>query len=183
MTQYKIKNGFNLFWGGPYSQWSIYPFIFNNIQFNCNEQFMMYGKSLVCGDRETAELIMKEKDPSSQKKLGRKVKGYSDDIWNEEKSMMVVYIANYFKFTQNTEAYNHLMNDPSNEIVEASPYDRIWGIGLSADRPQSWNKNSWRGENRLGRCIDQVRKYEKYALQEDIDYHNKAIKFCYELMS
>lgn len=180
---YYIKNDFSLFWGGPYSQWETYDIAVNGITFNCNEQMMMYCKALVCGDKETADLVMAESDPREQKKLGRKVKNYSDELWNEEVSMAVVYVANFAKFDQNEYCKNYLLNDPGKIIVEASPSDTIWGIGLSADRPQAWNKNSWRGENRLGICITKVREaIIAYPPIYDIEYHNKCCGIVFEIM-
>ncbi len=157
--KYLVKNNFSLFWGGPYSQWETHEIEFNSMTFNCNEQMMMYCKALVCGDKEMAAKIMLEIWPNEQKKLGKLVKGFSEEIWNFDTSMAVVYTANFCKFDQHEDLYEYLINDPGKEIVEASPHDRIWGIGLSADRPQAWNRNSWRGENRLGICITNVRKY------------------------
>jgi ribA/ribD-fused uncharacterized protein len=183
MKEYFTKNGFSLFWGGPYSQWETWYFTFNNITFNCNEQMMMYCKALVCGDKETAELIMEELFPDKQKKLGRKVKNFSEELWNYETSMAVVYVANYCKFTQNPEIKEYLLNDPGTEIVEASPYDVIWGIGLGADKPQAWHKNSWRGENRLGECITDVRKYILDEINDDNRlYHDACIEIVKRIL-
>lgn len=173
---YNVKNGFSLFWGGPYSQWAMSPFTFFDIDFDCCEQFMMFFKALVCGDLESAVLILLETSPKEQKALGRKVKNFDEEKWNKEVSMAVVYIGNYLKFTQNQKDKTYLLNDPGTEIVEASPYDRIWGIGLSADKYQARYKNSWRGENRLGICLTDVRT----LLRLDI---NQSTQFSEPLLS
>lgn len=182
-NEYYIKNGFSLFWGGPYSQWETYDIIYQGMTFNCNEQFMMYFKALVCEDYNSAKLIMNALFPHEQKKLGRQIKNFSEDIWTEEVSMAVVYIANYLKFTQYKSLRKYLIDDPSKEIVEASPYDKIWGIGLSADKPQAWHKNSWRGENRLGRCITKVRNTIIDSEDYDITWHNKCCQIVNDIFN
>jgi ribA/ribD-fused uncharacterized protein len=167
MQEYNVKNGFSLFWGGPYSQWEYSLFTYNGIEFNCCEQFMMFFKALVCGDLESAVLILLELFPKEQKALGRKVKNFDEEKWNKEVSMAVVYIGNYLKFSTDRKFWDYIVNDPSKEIVEASPVDRIWGIGLNISKPQAWHKNSWRGENRLGECLTDVRAILKLDIGEE----------------
>jgi hypothetical protein len=95
--------------------------------------------------------------------------------------MAIVYVANYLKFLQNEKLYNYLMNDPGIEIVEASPYDRIWGIGLLEDNPKCLNKELWEGENRLGECIGQVKKFIKSPINNNV-YHNKCMALVMALL-
>jgi ribA/ribD-fused uncharacterized protein len=141
----------------------------------------MYFKALLFVDIASSQKILKETNPRNQKALGRKIVGFSDEKWNRETSMAIVYVANYLKFLQNEKLYNYLMNDPGIEIVEASPYDRIWGIGLLEDNPKCLNKELWEGENRLGECIGQVKKFIKSPINNNV-YHNKCMALVMALL-
>jgi ribA/ribD-fused uncharacterized protein len=166
--KYYIKNDMSLFWHGCYSQWRMNFFKWNDIEFNCCEQFMMFFKALVHKDLETAKSIMKEVMPNNQKSLGRKVKNFDINLWDYETSMAVVYVANFLKFEQDDELYEYLINDPARIIVEASPADIVWGIGLTKEDPLAWDIETWKGENRLGKCITDVRKYFLYNYLDDV---------------
>lgn len=150
---------FTYFWkaASPYSQWHRAKFTIDNITFNCCEQYMMYEKAILFGDSEIAELILKTSDPGEQKKLGRKVRNFDNDIW-EANCRDIVYRGNYAKFTQNEHLLKKILMTEGTTLVEASPYDRIWGIGLVESHPDAKHRSKWRGENRLGEILTNVRK-------------------------
>ena len=157
------KERFHLFWGGPFSQWTEAPIEIDGVTYNCNEQYMMAEKARLFGDEEALKGIMNTRDPRTQKAWGRKVKGFDKAKWEEvqENGMPhcrnVVYAANYAKFTQNEGMKMVLMETGDKVIVEASPYDKIWGIGLAEDDPKALNESEWKGMNWLGEAIMQVR--------------------------
>jgi ribA/ribD-fused uncharacterized protein len=99
---------------------------------------------------------MESDDPSICKQIGRKVKGFDEDIWNEAK-YNIVYRCNKLKFTQNLNLQEELLKFNCDLFVEASPTDRIWGIGLSVNRAKRTPKSKWRGQNLLGKIITRVR--------------------------
>ena len=145
------------FWGSCYSQWAMRDIEVDGKIFNCNEQYMMYKKAELFGDEHALDKIMKSNDPSVQKSCGRKVKNFDKDKW-EEIAREVVYKANYAKFTQNEDCYKQLMSSGDKIIVEASPYDCIWGVGLRATDPKILDSKNWRGTNWLGEAIMKVRE-------------------------
>lgn len=147
---------FSLFWNGPYSQWYKSEFKVEGREFNCAEQAMMFGKANVFGDDDIAARVMAASHPSEQKKLGKKVKNFDIPTWNEV-CMDIVYTANVEKFNQNAFLLKVLINDPADVLVEASPYDKIWGIGLSGTDPKALDRANWNGENRLGQVLTDVR--------------------------
>lgn len=148
---------FTYFWNGPFSQWYKSTFVENGITFNCAEQYMMYHKALLMGDMETAAAIMNAGyNPREHKALGRKVKPFYADLWNE-KCKEIVYQASYLKFSQNPNLLKELVNTRGTTLVEASPYDTIWGIGLAEVDPRAQNRNTWRGTNWLGEVLTQLR--------------------------
>ncbi len=153
-----MEETFSLFWDGPYSQWYTCPFTFYGIKFNCNEQMMMYAKAITFGDEESARAIMATENPRAQKKIGRGIAGYTDEKWKAVCNE-VVYVANFCKFVQNPYELEILLADEADVIVEASPYDTVWGIGLGEADPRCLNREEWLGENRLGQMITDVRKY------------------------
>jgi len=151
------------FYGSAYSQWAKRDMIIDDIKYNTCEQYMMAEKARLFEDDIALKQIMKACDPSVQKSWGKKVKNFDKDKW-EEIARDVVYKANYAKFTQNEDCKQQLLETKHKIIVEASPTDCIWGVGLWATDCKILDSKNWRGTNWLGEAIMKVRK----ALQ-DID--------------
>lgn len=141
----------------PFSQWHKSKFIVDNIEFNSAEQYMMYSKALLFDDKDTALLILKSRNVREQKQLGREVKRFDSDKWNE-KAPDFVYQGNMAKFTQNKDFLELLISTKGNTIVEASPTDEIWGIGLSESDNKSKDIFDWRGTNWLGIVLTELRE-------------------------
>jgi ribA/ribD-fused uncharacterized protein len=127
------------------------------VEYNTAEQFMMAQKALLFGDTKTHTKIMKEKSPREQKALGRGVEGFSIPIWQEH-AKNIVYAANYAKFSQNPELAAALKATVGTTLVEASPYDNIWGIGLTEDDHNAQSRSTWKGLNWLGEVLTKVRE-------------------------
>lgn len=148
---------FTFFWNGPFSQWYRSLFTIDGITYNCAEQYMMHQKALMMGDTESAKEIMNAGyDPRTHKALGRKVRPFDAKLWNE-KCKEVVYKGSYAKFTQNRDLWEELKATAGTTLVEASPYDKIWGIGLYEDDPRAKKRETWLGTNWLGEVLTQVR--------------------------
>jgi ribA/ribD-fused uncharacterized protein len=145
------------FYGGPCSQWYRSPMMIDGVKYNCAEQYMMAQKALLFGDEDVYFAIMRATDPSEQKMLGRQVRNFDADKWNEV-AKEVVYKANLAKFTQNEDLKQWLEKTGDRELVEASPTDCIWGIGLSTTDPRRHDRSQWRGTNWLGEAIMRARK-------------------------
>ncbi|OPH47867.1 GTP cyclohydrolase [Paenibacillus ferrarius] len=150
---------FTFFWRteSPFSQWHPCRFVIAGISFNCAEQYMMYMKAISFEDNKMADKILGSHSPSEQKRLGRSVSNFSADQW-QLVCKQIVYDANYAKFTQNPELRTRLLATSGTTIVEASPDDRIWGIGLAEDHPHARNRSKWRGTNWLGEILTQLRE-------------------------
>ncbi|NDI35490.1 NADAR family protein [Chengkuizengella sediminis] len=150
---------FTFFWrtASPFSQWHKCNFIVDQILFNCTEQYMMFMKAKLFEDHLIAEKILKSSSPSDQKKLGRKVKNFDQEIW-ESNCKKIVYDGNFAKFTQNKQLKQKLLETKGTTIVEASPVDPIWGVGLSEDNPKILNRKTWKGTNWLGEILTQIRE-------------------------
>ena len=152
-----MTDKFVFFYGGPFSQWSRCKFTIGEMQFNCSEQYMMFQKASLFGNKSLAEKIIKSKDPSEQKQFGKQVKGLIPEQWDRI-SKGVVYIGNYAKFTQNEEYKEALLETGNKTIVEASPYDPLWGIGLGEYDPRALDPGQWQGKNWLGLVLMKVRE-------------------------
>jgi len=137
-------------------QWWKSDFVIDGITYNCAEQYMMSQKALLFGDKATYDKIMLEDDPAKMKKLGRKVANYDIDIWDKHKYEVVVR-GNYAKFSQNDILKRFLVETGNAVLVEASPYDTVWGVGLKQSDKDIRNPNLWRGTNLLGFAIMEVR--------------------------
>ena len=151
------KEEFAFFWGGTMSQWAKSDFTIDGIKFNTCEQYMMYKKAMLFGDQATADKILEAKSPREQKQLGREVSPYDDAKWVSV-CREVVYDANVAKFSQNPEMKKELMFTAGKTLVEASPHDKRWGIGLAADNPLAKDRKTWKGDNWLGEAIERVRE-------------------------
>jgi ribA/ribD-fused uncharacterized protein len=155
----KIKDGFLLFWktGDYMSNWHLSPFSVDGINFNCAEQWMMYSKAMLFGDTQTATAILKEPVPRNQKALGRKVKGFDSEIW-KEKCFDILVKGCFQKFVQNPEMKKKILDTHELVLVEASPHDDIWGVGMDEDHPDITNPDKWLGLNLLGMVLMEVRR-------------------------
>lgn len=152
-----ITDKYVFFWGGVCSQWYPSQFEINEQKFNCAEQYMMYKKAMLFEDTDVANAIMATFNPREQKALGRKVRGFDKDVWEVE-CKEYVYEANYAKFTQNPKLLEELKSYGDREIVESSPEDKIWGIGMHETHPDILDKSKWQGTNWLGEAVMRVRE-------------------------
>lgn len=156
---FNMKEKLHLFYNGEFSQWYPAPIYepYNDKVFNCCEQFMMAAKAGLFNDETTRNLIMNTKSPREQKKLGRIVKNFDEAVWNYH-CKNVVYQANLLKFTQHKELLKLILSfDYDTTFVEASPYDKIWGIGFAETHPDALERSKWKGTNWLGQAITDVR--------------------------
>jgi ribA/ribD-fused uncharacterized protein len=140
-----------------FSNWHRSPFVYKGHRFNCVEQFMMFSKAKMFGDDKAAAAVMATSDPRQQKALGRAVKGYDDATWSSRR-LNIVTVGCREKFLQNPSMLAELLATGTTMIVEASPYDRVWGIGLGQDDPKALDRKQWRGENLLGQALMTVRQ-------------------------
>lgn len=140
----------------PFSQWYRCSFTVEGRPFGCAEQFMMHGKALLFGDAGTAAKILAAEHPREHKALGRKVKPFDDAVWRREREAIVL-AGNRAKFTQNPALRELLLATAGTTLVEASPYDRVWGIGLAESDPRAKDPAQWRGQNLLGKVLTRLR--------------------------
>ncbi len=149
-----------LFFGAssPLSQFYPVDFFDSVIRewFSSAEQCMMYMKARFFHDDAMMKRILRAGSPAEAKRLGRKVEGFVQDKWDDNKESCV-YRVNMLKFTQNDQIRQYLLDTADKTLIEASPYDKIWGIGLSAKNPDIYDESKWCGKNLLGKCLMMVR--------------------------
>ncbi len=150
---------FTFFWrsGSPFSNWHPSVFTVAGIRYNCTEQYMMHQKAVLFGDAAMAEKILQTDSPKEQKAFGRKVHDFDKDTW-EANCKQIVYDGSRAKFTQNEDLLATLLATEGTTLVEASPRDRIWGIGLSENNPKAQSRDTWRGKNWLGEVLTKLRE-------------------------
>ncbi len=141
----------------PLSQWFASEFMADGIKFNTAENFMMYRKALLFGDVNIASKLIDCHNPKDAKAYGRQIRGFNEDIWEQTKRD-IVFIGNIYKFSQSAFLRHYLINTGKKELVEASPWDKIWGIGLSEEEARKTDPGFWPGQNLLGRVLMQVRE-------------------------
>lgn len=147
---------YTFFYKSKLSQWHIVDFVVDGIKYNCCEQYMMAQKALLFNDKETYYKIMKATHPREQQSLGRIVKGYDQKIWDDNK-YNIVRNGNYHRFKQNKQDLEWLFATEGT-LVEASPVDRIWGVGLASNDPLIQDEKNWKGQNLLGKALTEVRE-------------------------
>ncbi len=159
------------------SQWYIKDFKENDLVFNCMEKYMMYNKALLFDDKDIANEILNNNQPKAIKELGRKVKNFNDELWDKMK-YKIVFTGNYYKFSQNTDLRNFLLSTKNKVLVEASPYDKVWGIKMKYNDENIENPFCWKGENLLGFALMEARDEIKrvYKNYDFVDWS----KFLYK---
>ena len=149
---------YHFFWRtvSPFSQWHKSSYTLGGYSYSTAEQGMMHGKALLFGDNEVATQILQATSPRKIKTLGRKVKGFDNKEWGNRREE-IVYRNNMAKFTQNEHLLKALMETEGKLLVEASPSDTIWGIGLNEKDARQVPESQWKGLNLLGKILTQVR--------------------------
>jgi len=174
---------YTFFWKNksPFSQWygswmnknnETYDgsFIVGEFKYKTAEHYMMAEKALLFKDFETRHKILKETHPREVKKLGRLINNFNQEKWDEYKEE-IVYQGNYVKFTQHKDLRRKLLNTNDTKLVEASPLDPIWGIGLDEIEAKELDEKYWPGQNLLGKALMRVREQIKL----DIIYKTNEI--------
>ena len=165
--QQGLKAEYLMFWGHQaprdgrvtqscFSQWFAAGFTLDGIDYPSAEHFMMAGKALLFDDQPTHARILKAVTPADVKQLGREVRGFDDARWNAARFEIVVQ-GNLAKFSQHPALADYLLATGDKVLVEASPVDRVWGIGLAADDKKATQPERWRGLNLLGFVLMEVR--------------------------
>ncbi|MEV5535824.1 NADAR family protein [Saccharopolyspora shandongensis] len=140
---------------GCLSQWWPAPFEVDGRRFATAEHYMMWRKAVLFGDTGSAAEILRASHPRQAKQLGRGVRGFDQRRW-EERRYEIVLTACVEKFRQNPDLQEFLLGTGNRVLVEASPVDAIWGIGLAADDPRCENPEQWRGLNLLGFALGEA---------------------------
>lgn len=157
-----------MFWGhqprrdgtlGPMclSQWWPAPFKADGLRFATAEHYMMWSKARLFGDDDAAQAVLQAPGPAQAKKIGRLVKGFEEDAWVAHRWQIVVD-ASVGKFGSDPALRAYLLGTSRRVLVEASPRDRIWGIGMGASNEHAQDPARWRGLNLLGFALMEARQ-------------------------
>jgi hypothetical protein len=139
-----------------FSQWWPVTFTVDGVEYASAEHFMMAAKARLFGDDEVVTEILAASHPGEAKALGRKVRGFDDDVWARHRFDLVV-AGNVAKFGQHAELRDFLLGTGDRVLVEASPRDQVWGIGLAASNERAADPENWRGLNLLGFALMEAR--------------------------
>lgn len=147
---------FTFFLKNYMSNFSKHPIIEDGIMFYTTEHYFMYHKAMTFGDTYSAGRIIATPDPWIAKEIGRGVKGYVDEVWNQ-KRYNVMLQGNRLKYNQHKDIREKLLATGNMILVETNPRDSIWSCGLSVEEAKNSNPALWRGQNLLGIVLMQVR--------------------------
>ena len=158
------------------SQWYPCRFEVDGVTYTSAGQYMMAEKAKLFGDNKTRTEILNTSNPGKCKVLGQKVKNFSKAVWDENKENIVMKGSNA-KFMQNSALRTFLLSTGDKVLVEASPTDRIWGIGLGKNNPDALDPTKWRGKNLLGFTLMNTRDWIAFLdyfgeFDEDEEYEN-----------
>ena len=149
---WKINEG-----NGWMSNWSPHSFKENGVEFKTAEHYLMYRKALTMGDTKSAVDILEAKHPALVKSIGRHVKNWDESKWKLSRTSIMIQ-ALRLKVEQNPVLKTKLMCTGDIVIAEASPTDKIWGIGCSKSDPRACDPKQWPGDNLLGKSWMHVRE-------------------------
>ncbi|GAB2481607.1 NADAR family protein [Nocardiopsis aegyptia] len=138
------------------SQWWPAAFTVDGVAYPTAEHYMMAGKARLFGDAEAAERIVAAGHPRDAKTLGRQVRGFDEETWAAARFEIVVR-GSVAKFGQHPELRDFLLGTGRRVLVEASPRDRVWGIGMGARNEKAERPEAWRGSNLLGFALMEAR--------------------------
>ena len=169
---------FLFFWGhqagpggklgpGCLSQWWEASFTVDGQSYRSAEYFMMAEKARLFGDEKTRAQILAAPDSRTAKALGRKVSGFADALWTAQR-YRIVLTGSLAKFGQNDELWEFLRQTGEKVLVEASPLDKVWGIGLAQDDPRARDPKSWQGLNLLGFALMEAREILAGSADPDV---------------
>jgi len=140
-----------------FSQWWPSPFTVGGVRYATAEHWMMAGKARLFADAEAERHVLAARHPRQAKDAGRRVRGFDEEIWRQHRFALVVE-GSVHKFGQDAALREFLLGTNSRVLVEASPVDRIWGIGLAADDERAADPARWRGLNLLGFALMAARQ-------------------------
>ncbi|KUN76729.1 hypothetical protein AQJ66_34945 [Streptomyces bungoensis] len=140
------------------SQWWPSPFVVDGVRYATAEHWMMAGKARLFGDPEAERRVLAAEHPAEAKRAGRLVRGFDEETWARERFRIVVE-GSVHKFTSDDDLGLFLLNTGDRVLVEASPVDRVWGIGLAADDEAASDPARWRGPNLLGFALMEAREH------------------------
>jgi ribA/ribD-fused uncharacterized protein len=141
---------------GYLSNWYTSKFVDSQgVTYYNTKQYLMYQKAILFKDFQAAKLILNTKNPKLIKELGRKVSNFEETIWIKNREN-IMYDGCFYKFSQNSNLKTKLLSTGDNQLVESSPFDKIWGIGLN--KYQALKQSNWPGLNLLGKVLIKVRK-------------------------
>jgi len=138
------------------SQWFPHPFTREGVRYRTAEHFMMAEKARLFADQDRLTMILDAESPGEAKRLGREVQGFSSEVWDRE-CVAIVRTGSIAKFASTLEMRSYLVGTGSRVLVEASPRDRIWGVGLALSNPAIEQPSQWLGRNLLGFALMQAR--------------------------
>ncbi|QIJ65014.1 NADAR family protein [Streptomyces sp. JB150] len=138
------------------SQWWPAPFTADGVEYATAEHWMMAAKARLFGDAEAERRVLAAAHPAEAKKAGRLVRGFDEGVWERERFGIVVE-GSVRKFAAREELRHYLLGTGERVLVEASPVDRVWGIGLAADDEAAAHPERWRGLNLLGFALMEAR--------------------------
>lgn len=142
---------------GCLSQFWPAPFVVDDVTYRTAEHWMMAEKARLFDDEEAVAKVLKASTPQAAKAAGRAVRGFSEGAWVAVRDQVVV-AGNLAKFAQHDDLRRFLLSTKRRVLVEASPLDRVWGIGLAGDDERATSPSRWRGLNLLGFALMEVRE-------------------------
>ncbi|MES2740598.1 MAG: NADAR family protein [Pseudomonadota bacterium] len=138
------------------SQWYLAPFEADGALYRSAEHYMMAHKALLFGDQAAYRAMLTAATPAQVKALGRQVRGFDEALWQTAR-VDIVLAANLAKFSQHPRLARFLLSSAGQVLVEASPVDPVWGVGLAATDPAIMSPARWIGLNLLGFALMRVR--------------------------
>ena len=174
---YRQNNEYYAFFGkaNPFSNFFPAEIEIDNISYNCSEQYFHHAKACLFGDQETANRILESETPNEQKKLGDTIVGFKPKVWDKH-CESIMKTALKAKFSQHEDLKNQLLDTGNLIMIEASPYDKLWGSGVGLYSDDCLAVTKFSGKNLLGNLLMQIRGEILVAIDDPAKMDTKTRK-------
>ena len=149
---------------GFLSNWYLSQIDLDGVHYSSMEQYIMYQKCVLFGDRTTARNVLLTDDPSEQQKLGKLCSGYINGIWGGARQAIAIR-GLLAKFSQNADLKEQLLNTNDAYLVECAHSDKIWACGIRLNESERFDASKWTGQNILGFSLMSVREIIKRIMK------------------
>lgn len=139
-----------------FSNMSQHPIDVDGVRYPTVEHYFQAMKAKEFEDTEMLDKIVKAKTPKAVKAMGKKVKNFVKEVWDAKRDE-IMRTGVRSKFIQHPELRKQLLETGDRQIGEADARNLYWGIGTAVTSEKSKHPDKWRGQNKMGKLLMELR--------------------------